>query len=280
MNLSYFITPALALDALNLHTSLYHTCVILDLKDCIHARVKQRARQELADFDFAQLNGQLQIGVRINPISSIEGVRDIELLYGLFARGGFPISHIVIPEIKSSEELLIYHSILCSMPARPKMIPVIETSEGVDDIEQIAALSDALMCGHLDLITGVFSANQRYLDSARTSLCIAAARHGILAIDCHSFELEDQQSLEAECIIAKSQGFTAKAVIDMVQVPIVNSVFAIPEDEIVRCRVLINKYDEAEGGVVVKQGQLVVSPSIIDKARRIIDFYDSHVRKE
>lgn len=280
MNLSYFVTPALGLDALNLYTSLYHTFVILDLKDAIHPRVKQRARQELADFDFAQLNGQLQLGVRINPISCIDGIRDIELLYGLFSRGGFPISHIVVPEIKSRQELLIYDSIVRSMPTEPKMIPVIETSEAIDDIEQIAAHSAALLCGHLDLIAGVFSANQRYLDSARTSLCIAAARHGIMAIDCYSFELEDQQALEAECVIAKSQGFTAKAVMHMVQVPIVNGIFTIPEEEIVRCRVMINRYDEAEGGVVVKQGQLVVSPSIIEKARRIVNFYDSHERKD
>lgn len=280
MNLSYFITPALGLDALNLYTSLYNTYIILDLKDSLHARVKQRARQELAEFDFAQLNDRLQLGVRINPISTIDGVRDIELLYGLFSRGGFPISHIIIPELRSREELLIYNSILRSMPTQPKMIPVIETSEAVDDIEQIAAHSDALLCGHLDLIAGVFSANQRYLDFARTSLCIAAARHKIMAIDCNSFELEDQHALEAECVMAKSQGFTAKAVIHMVQVPIVNSIFTIPEKEITHCRVLINKYEEAEGGVVVKQGQLVVSPSIIDKAKRIIDFYDSHARKE
>ena len=65
MNLSYFVTPALGLDALNLYTNLYHTFVILDLKDAIHPRVKSRARQELADFDFAQLNDQLQLGVRI-----------------------------------------------------------------------------------------------------------------------------------------------------------------------------------------------------------------------
>ena len=280
MNLSYFIIPAAELEALNLYVNLYHTFIILDLNESLHPRNRQRARRELADFDFAQLNGQLQLGVRINPISSIDGIRDIELLYNLFGRGGFPISHIVIPEIKSCDELAIYDCILQSMPTQPKMIPVIETDEAIENVERISASSDALLCGHLDLVAGVFSANQRYIDFARTSLCIAAAKHSIVAIDCNSFELEDQQILETECVIAKSQGFTAKAVIHMTQVPIVNSIFQVPEEEIARCRVMINKYDEAEGGVVVKQGHLVVSPSIATKARRILDFYDRHTRKD
>jgi citrate lyase beta subunit len=280
MYLSYFITPALGIDALYLYTNLWQTFVVIDLADSIHMRVKQEARQEIALFDFTPLEGKVRLGVRINPITTIEGVRDVELLYGLFCRGGFPISHIIIPQVKNTDEMSIYASIFASMPSQPKLIPVIDTSEAVDNVEKIAALSDAIMCGDLDLVAGVFSANQRYIDSARTNLCIAAAKRGIVAIDTNSYELENMPCLETECVLAKSQGFTAKAALHLVQVPIINSVFAVPEEEIVHCRGVINEYEASEGSVVVKRGRLVVSASAVTKAKRILEFYDHNKRDE
>lgn len=280
MNLSYFITPALGIDALYLYSNLYQTFIVIDLADSIHLRMKQQAREELARFDFVQLAGRMRLGVRINPIATIEGLRDIELLYDLFSRGGFPITHVIIPRVKNTDEMLIYDSIFASMPTQPKMIPVIETSEAVENVEQLAVLSDAIMCGDLDLIAGVFSANQRYVDSARTNLCIAAAKRGIVAIDTNSYELEDLHSLETECVLAKAQGFTAKVALHLVQVPVINSVFAVPEGEIARCRGVINEYEAAEGGVVVKQGRLVVAPSVVTKAKRILEFYDHNAKDD
>ena len=280
MNLSYFITPALGLDALHLYTNLYQTFVVIDLADSIHMRMKQQAREEIAKFDFVQVAGKMRLGVRINPIDTIEGLRDIELLYELFSRGGFPITHIVIPRVKNTDEMLIYDSIFASMPTKPKMVPVIETSEAIDNIEQIAVLSDAIICGDLDLIAGVFSANQRYVDSARTNMCIAAAKRGIVAIDTNSYELVDLQSLETECVLAKSQGFTAKVALHLVQVPVINTVFAVSEEEIARCRSVINEYEASDGSVVARQGRLAVSPSIVTKARRILEFYDRNERDD
>lgn len=276
MKLSYFITPALGLDALNLYSNVYRTFVILDLGDSVHMRVKPQARQELARFDFNQLNGKVQLGVRINPIASIEGVRDIELLYDLFSRGGFPITHIVVPNVNNKNEMLIYDELFASTPTRPKLIPVIETSEAIDQVDHIAVVSDGLMCGQLDLVAGVFSSNQRYVDSARTKLCIAAAKRGIVAIDTNSFELEDLQALETECLIAKSQGFTAKVAVHMAQVQAINNIFSISDEEVARCRSIINEYDATEGGMVAKEGRLAVSAARVARAKRIIEFYDAH----
>ncbi|MFC5386889.1 HpcH/HpaI aldolase/citrate lyase family protein [Aquamicrobium segne] len=74
----------------------------------------------------------------------------------------------------------------------------------------------------------IYDASGHYTDVAhlaRTTILLAASNAGIAAIDAAYPDWHDLEGLEADCIKARRDGFSAKLAIHPAQIPIINAVF-------------------------------------------------------
>ncbi|MEP5762420.1 MAG: aldolase/citrate lyase family protein [Litoreibacter sp.] len=274
MDYCCLFTPCLRLDALARKQAFGCGMVVLDLEDAIHISEKSAARTRLAEYDFSHLRHlDLLLGLRINPISTIEGIKDLNLLEKLYRRGNFPIDLINVPKVNGPGDLHIYRQLFSAIKPDIQIMPLIETIAAIDTIDEIAALSDMLLYGQADLSAEMYTPNRHFLDHARARICIAAARNGIPAIDTNSFEIKDMDILKTECEISHEAGFMAKAVIHPSQVDVIRNVFSIPDSTRETLLETITNYESTSCGFNIR-GDKVVAPPFVLHARRILSFLD------
>ncbi len=277
MHVSYLYTPALRVDSLIAsRQNIIADAIVVDLEDSIHVNAKADARAKAADLDVSLFTQQgLRVGIRINTIASSDGLKDLELLLHLGARGRRPYEFVLLPKVGHGNEVKVYKQLFSALALPPEVYPFIETTEAVENAENIAAVSDGLCFGQADLIADMYSPNDSYIQYARARMCVAAARYRLQAIDTNSFEIEDMVKFESECVAAKSYGFTGKAAIHPRQVAAINSVFTVTAAQVARYRALIEAYQRSDVGFAIVDGQ-VIAPPFVAKARRMLELYDSY----
>lgn len=275
LSVSYLYTPAPRLDSLvaNRHT-IAADVVVVDLEDSVHYRAKDEAREKVARFDFSPLTVlDIRLGVRINTICTFDGLRDIEMLRGLSLRGSCPFEYVFVPKVNHQGELRIYRSLLGTLTHPPKLYTFIESLDAVENVEGIAAASDALCLGQADLSAEMYSPSAAYLDYARARICVAAARRRIQAIDTNSFEINDMAVFERECLAAREAGFTGKAAIHPHQVDGINRLFSISNEAVAAYQGIIDTYDNTGIGFALKDGK-ILAPPFVAKARMMLSCFD------
>jgi citrate lyase subunit beta/citryl-CoA lyase/(S)-citramalyl-CoA lyase len=277
MHVSYLYTPALRMDSLIAsRQSIIADAIVVDLEDSIHINAKADARAKAAELDVSLLTAQgLRVGIRINTIASSDGLKDLELLLQLGARGRRPYEFVLVPKVGHPSDVRTYKQLFSTLKLPPEVYPFIETVEAVEHAEGIAAVSDGLCFGQADLVAELYAPNESYLDYARARMCAAAARYRLQAIDTNSFEIEDMVKFASECTLATGYGFTGKAAIHPRQVPAINAAFAIPAATIARYRTLIETYQSSDVGFALVDGQ-VIAPPFVAKARRMLALYDRY----
>lgn len=269
MHKSYLFTPALKLDSLLKGHGAQSDVVVLDLEDSIHSSSKTAARTRIQRADIISLRGQhAEIGIRINSLSTSFGLQDAALIFELQKSEKSRIDSIFIPKIYTSGEVTLYRNLFSSLAAPVKLIPIIETTDAIDNIDEISSLSDALILGQADLSAEMYAVNMNFISYARARVCIAAARKCIPAIDTNSFELKDMERFAVECLAAKREGFTGKAAIHPCQISAINNVFHIPREELDRYASSIEKYNNSQNGFSIVDGQIIAPPFII-KAEKL-----------
>lgn len=272
---SFLYTPALKLDSLvkNLD-SISADMIVVDIEDSIHINSKDLAKKKVKSFDFKQLIEKgFKVGIRVNTLSSINGIEDILFLNQMYKQKEYFLEYIFIPKVNSCREVEIYRELLSSSKFSPKLISFIETTEAVKDIDNIASKSDAICFGQVDLVAELYSPNETYINYTRSQICIAAAKNNIMAIDTNSFEINDMELFRQQCRESKEYGFTGKAAIHPRHVDIINEVFSIKEDEVENYKSLITAYNNATDGFAIVNGQ-VIAPPFIAKAKKMLKFYD------
>jgi citrate lyase beta subunit len=265
-------TPVLRVDSIR-RSEPVRTGLVLDLEDSIPPHSKAAARSRLASAELAE-SGLSGVGLRINSISTPDGLRDIEALIGLEGRAcGVPVQTVFVPKVATGSDVAIYRSLLAKIPNAPELCTFIETVDAVENAFDIAAQSDGLCFGQADLVAEMYAPNEAYLEYARTRMCIAAAKYGLPAIDSNSFELWDMDIVRAESEYAKRCGCTGKAAIHPKQVEAITQTFAVDPDELDGYRRTIKDYEENENGFAVTKDR-VLAPPFVAKARRMIQLYD------
>jgi citrate lyase beta subunit len=275
MNVCYLYSPALRIDSLLSHCDQIGVrAFVVDLEDSTHVHSKQRAREKVASFDFDPLICRgWEAGIRVNAISTYDGLADLELLRSLAQDQRCVFEFILLPKITHPAEVKLYHTLLESIPLHLKLYPFIETVEAVGNVDGIASVSDGLCFGQADLVAEMFSPNEHYVNLARARLCVASAKYRIPAIDTNSFEIENLEALEVECLAAKNYGFTAKAAIHPKQVAIIDKVFKVSPETLHKYRSIIDTYESSDVGFSVN-GDEVIAPPFVAKARRMLEFYN------
>jgi citrate lyase beta subunit len=276
MDISFLYTPALRIDSLlNKKDSIFPSRIIVDLEDSVHIRAKEQARRHVAEFDFTELAAAgFRFGMRVNPISSYDGIADLALIKELRGAGKTHIEYVLAPKVLHPNEVGIYRSLLNTLPNPPKIYSFIETMDAVDNADAIAAVSDGLCFGQADLAAEMYAPNAAFIDYARARLCLAASRHRIAAIDTNSFDVKNMDAVHKECTIAKAYGFTGKAAIHPDQVAAINNVFSVSSAAVEKFQSSIAAYESAATGFAIRDGE-VIAPPFITKARRMLAFYES-----
>lgn len=267
--------PAMIQDA-----HIYHPdAIMLDLEDSVTIAQKEAARllvyHALKTIDY----GDTEMVVRINPLSTPYGKKDIEAV----VKAGV---HVVrMPKTETAEEvkevereiLRVENSLGCH--GRTKIMAAIESALGVVNAYAIATASDRMM--GIALGAEDYCANlktQRTPEGielllARQTIVVAARAAGIDALDTVYSNLNDMETFRKEVELIKKLGFDGKSIINPRQIEIVNEVFAPKDKDIEKAQAIIAAMEEARqkgSGVIALNGKMVDRPVVL-RAQRTIE---------
>ncbi len=225
--------------------------VILDLEDAVAADAKHAARLALVE---SRLDPRRVI-VRVNPASSSEFADDLAAL----AATGYRT--VMLAKCEGTADLVDLE--------RYDVLVLCETARGVLAAGEVAALPNvaALMWGAEDLVASLGGSGSRRSDGsyrevarhARSHVLLAAAAHGIAAIDAVHLDIADADGLRAEAEDAAAVGFAATACIHPSQVAIVRAAYR-PAPEQVEWAEAVLAEAVRQPGVFAFRGGMVDAP--------------------
>lgn len=252
--------------------------IMLDLEDSVAMAEKDAARllvyHALRSVDY----GTTEMVVRINPLTTPYGRKDIEAV----VRGGADV--IRMPKTETADEVRDVEREIESVeqrigcPGRTKIMAAIESALGVVNAYAIATASPRMMgialgaedyCANLKTQR---SAHGYELRLARETIVVAARAAGIDALDTVFSNLNDMEGFRREVEYIKTLGFDGKSIINPRQIDIVNEVFTPTQKDIDKAQTIVLAMQEAErkgSGVVAVNGKMVDRPVLIRAQRTL-----------
>jgi len=264
---SLLFIPADRPDRIAKAAALPTDVVVVELEDGVAPERKALAREEagraLAEVDF----GSREVGLRVNRISTLHGIADILAL----AKWPRKPELIILPKVESAGEVRIYDELLTEMNAGSQLLPLIESSRGLQAAGEIVTASPritSLAFGIADLSAelGCRPAWEPML-FCRASIVSAGALAGVSLIDPPYLDIRDETGLIEECNRVREMGYSGKICIHPSQLGPVNQAFTPTIEEVERAR----KIDEAAatqgGGAILVDGRMVDRPVVISAQR-------------
>jgi (S)-citramalyl-CoA lyase len=248
--------------------------VCLELEDGISPKDKKAARQIAINIinDKKNVKGIEKI-IRINSIREKFGLDDIRAIL----ESNIQPDGIMVPKVKSPEEILILESLFEEKGHNTKFHIIIETNEGLKNVLDIAACSkriEALFFGAVDMSAELRCKNDwNNLLFARSKIVHAAALNRIDVIDVPFLNLQDTEQMKIEAYKAKDLGFSGKGAIHPKQIKVLNDIFTPTLEEVNKAKKIIDIFNKSSVGLVVYEGKLIEKPVLRDMLR-IINIYD------
>jgi citrate lyase beta subunit len=237
--------------------------VCVDMEDAVARNRKDEGRALTLPLFKNRTHPQVEQMVRINGLSTPDGLKDLTAII----ESASPPPAIMIPKIRSAEEIQILESLLSSGPARAiRFCVIIETNQGLERAVEIAKSSsriDSMILGAVDM-----SADLRCekawepLLYARSRLVHAAASAGIDLLDVPYLNLEDPEGLRREATGCAKLGFTGKASIHPGQIPIIHEAFTPDARTLEKARKVCAAFEQDTTGLVVVDGELIELPVV------------------
>jgi citrate lyase beta subunit len=237
--------------------------VCIDMEDAVARSRKEEGRALTLPLFKADTHPHVERMVRINGLSTPDGLKDLSAILESDA----PPPAIMIPKIRSAEEVQLIETLLSSGPARQiRFCVIIETNQGLERAIEIAKSSsriDSIILGAVDM-----SADLRCEKSwepllyARSRLVHAAASAGIDLLDVPFLNLEDAEGLRREAAACARLGFTGKASIHPNQLAIIHEAFTPDAKTIDKARKVCAAFEQDSTGLVVVDGELIELPVV------------------
>ena len=244
-------------------------CVCIDLEDAVAFDRKDEGRDQALAWLPSWSPQPVELVLRINSVKTAVGLRD---LMALLDSGGRPDA-LMLPKLDSPEEVRWVDALLGERLAEVRLIPMIETVEGLAAAEAIARASSragALLLGGVDLSTELgCTRDWDAMHYARSRTVHAAALARIDVMDMPFLDVNDLEALRQEARLAARLGFTGKAVIHPSHVAPVLEAFSPAPEEIEWARRIVEAYERNRGGVLLVDGKLVERP-VIRAAQRVL----------
>lgn len=253
--------------------------VVFDWEDSVEVSRKAAARRAVAErFDTGQAAGSF---VRVNATASAYHQDDLQALEGLVGLGG-----VVLPKVETSADLAGLDEGLTrleksrELPAGSvRVLPLIETALGVENIKEILARSprvDRMSFGAGDYSLDIgarITPDESALAYVRARLVNASRAAGKLApVDSVWLDVSDDQGLAESAARARTLGFGGKLCIHPRQVPVAAQAFMPSDEEIKVARRHVAEFEAAVAqglGAIHVAGVLVDYP-VAERARRML----------
>jgi citrate lyase subunit beta/citryl-CoA lyase len=250
--------------------------VIFDLEDAISVNEKDSARILLTQFLFANKLDNIEVCVRINDIATSFFLDDLAAIVSR------KVDTIVLPKasveaIKTLDKILLRYELDRSLNKNLEIIPIIETTAAVSEIEQIAALPrvSGILLGAEDLTSDLEvkrTLGGQEIFYPRVKIAYACKANKIDAIDTPFTNTKDEAGLKADCETAYSLGLNAKSAIHPNQISVINEIFSPSLKDIEYARKVVMATEEAKKqnkGVFSLDGKMIDKP-IIERAEKVL----------
>ena len=246
--------------------------IILDLEDAVSLTEKDSARilvrEAIKNVDYSGV----EVVVRINPLTTEFSSEDIEVI------GRVKPDALMVPKA-TEDELIEISSRLEKIEKEEgfgdksiKLIPIVESAYGVENVYSIIKSSDrivAVLLGGEDKRTKEGSE----IFYARNRVAVACKAMRVGAIDTPFTDTNDFEGLEKDTLLAKSLGMTGKASINPRQIDTIHQVYAPTKAEIIHAQRVLDAMEEAERegkGVFSLDGKMVDAP-VINRAKTTVE---------
>lgn len=252
--------------------------IILDLEDAVSLTEKDSARilvrEAIKNVDYSGV----EVVVRVNPLSTPYADEDIDVIARVKPDA------LMIPKA-TEEELKEIHKRLDVIESEEgfekghiKLVPIVETAYGVENVYEIIKSSNrvvAVLLGGEDLTSdmGVKRTKEgKEISYARNRVAVACRAMRIDGIDTPFTDTNDFDGLRKDIILAKSLGMTGKSSINPRQIDTIHDVYAPAQAEIIHAQRVLDAMEEAarEGkGVFSLDGKMVDAP-VITRAKNVV----------
>ena len=241
--------------------------VCIDLEDAVAPGDKDSAREATFAFLAGVAWTSSEVGLRLNPLGSALGRRDLEALHA----SGLEPAFVMLPKVETVAELEDADAALAGRGTA--LIAQIETPKGLLDARALSAATprlQALMFGGFDFIVALRGrACWESFLQPRAQLALAAAEAGVGCIDVPFLDIHDAEALVAETDRVIALGFTAKAAIHPAQVGPIQQRYLPTAGELDRARRVIEALASSGGSAVQLDGKLVDRPIEIAAERAL-----------
>lgn len=228
--------------------------VILDLEDTVAIAGKEQARDLAVDALLA--HPERSLSVRVNGVDSRFVVDDLSTLV---AGAGRSLRQIWIPKVERTEQLAHVDWLLGSLEARAglsgghvSLLGLVETAKGIEELAAICraprltqiAFGIADLSGDLGLQWPADGTEQLFV---RSRVAVASRAAGLSRpVDSVWPRLGDEDGLRADCLAAKTLGFSGKFALAPIQVEVINEAFSPTAEEVRRATELLEEFSRAE----------------------------------
>ena len=247
--------------------------VILDLEDAVSPDQKDAARILVRNAIKAIGFDNVELTVRINSLDTPYWKDDLEEIV--------PLSpDLIMPtKVNSAQDVLTLDAAIAEIEKRSgldvgtvKLIPLIETAQGLENAAAIAAacprvaaiflgaedLTDDLRCPRTKEGTEIFYARSRMVSAARAA--------GIDVYDTPFTDVNDDEGIVRDAQFARSMGFTGKACISPRHVRAVNEAFSPTQKEIDYAYEVLEAIRQAKEqgrGAISLHGKMIDKPIVL-----------------
>ncbi len=257
---------------------LLSDAVIFDLEDAVSPAEKDAARILVRNtMRYTDLS-LCEVIVRINSVDTPYWKADIDAILPEKP------SLILLPKAATAKDVQTASDYMAEVEARLGMkigtvgiMPLIETALGVENAFSIASSERvcALFLGGEDLTADLQckrTKEGKEIEYARTRLVVAARAAGIDVYDTPFTDVNDDEGIVTDAMLAKSLGFTGKASISPRHVEAINNVFSPTVAEIDYAYEVIDaiRLAKSQGkGAISLRGKMIDAP-IVARAERTV----------
>ncbi|CDZ77523.1 Malyl-CoA lyase [Legionella massiliensis] len=248
--------------------------LILDLEDAVPEAEKEQARDNVLQFLNGETPDSVYTIIRINHIKTNAGLRDLLALKD----ADYHCDAILYPKTESAEELKIIYELLNLEARNIKLLALIETTKGANQISatvNAAPFLAGLVFGAADYCADAgCELTWESLLFPRYQVVQAAALAKIAAIDSPFFDFANEEKLVSETMEVKALGFKGKLAIHPKQVDAIKRCFTPSAEQVEKARKIIALYEEAGGKACQYQGEMIDVP-VYRHAQQLVQLFKS-----
>ena len=252
--------------------------LIVDLEDAVGPADKDAARARLMTWLRTRegiTRTDFLVCIRINPVATVFGLRDLLALVELVTSGAAPDA-VVLPKVESALEVdLVARHLRAAGPAGASVAlqAIIESALGMEHAAAIARSSPqlrSLAFGGVDLAADLGSdTTWDAMLPHRAHLVRCAAACGLGAMDVPWLAIDDIDGLRTECAQVRALGFSGKLAIHPKHTAPIAESFTPSAAEIEYAQGVLAAYTAANGGVCTFRGKMLDEP-VVRSARRVL----------